>query len=120
MTLMVKMIARDALEMATTANFENLRMTQSSRSVNAANGGRNDGEEQHQEVRVNVNSILIDAMESTIGFNYQNGTNTPMSNSFKQFSNTTSHNDEYNFVVIDCYNHPCTIMFTVNEWSMEQ
>ena len=49
-------------------------------SVDAANSIRSDSEQQQREVGVNVNRI--DAMESTIGFNYQNSTSTPMSNNF--------------------------------------
>ena len=56
MNLMVKMILREILEMANTENFANLRMTQSSdanRSVDAANSGRSDSEQQQREVGVN-------------------------------------------------------------------
>ena len=53
-------------------------------SVDAANSIRSDSEQQQREVGVNVNRIdaMESMMESTIGFNYQNSTSTPVSNNF--------------------------------------
>ena len=84
--------------MANTANCENLGMTQSSvasHSINSTNGGGTDSEQQQG---VGVNGNTIDAMESKIGFDYKNSTDSQMSNSFKQFRITTSRIDEYSFV----------------------
>ena len=72
-------VTRDALEMANTANYETLRITQSSAasgSKNSTNRGGNDTaqKQQQQEVAFNVNRI--DAMESEIGFDYQLSTNS--------------------------------------------
>ena len=64
-------------------------------SVDAANSIRSDSEQQQREVRVNVNTI--DAMESTIGFNHQNSTSTPMSNNFvgNQLLKSSLHDNVY-------------------------